>query len=271
MVKINYNKIIISLLTLFILVHLLAGALLYFYQEKMLFPGTKLSQSHQYQFDLPFKEVDIPVDGAIINALHFTQENSKGLVFFLHGNTGNLEKWTTGVDYYQRVNYDLFIFDYRGYGKSTSQIENQQQLHDDVRVAWDFIQNKYPNKPIVIYGRSLGTGLAVELARHVTADLLVLVSPYKSMLSMAKKRFPVMPEFIMRYPLRSDQLIGDVETPTAFFHGSEDTLISDSHSEILKSLMNIDAKLFIVDGAGHGDIHQFSAYTDNLTALLMSL
>ena len=66
--------------------------------------------------------------GATLHALHFMQEQPRGLVFFLHGNAGNLQTWTTGIDFYRRVNYDLFILDYRGYGKSTGHIESEQQL-----------------------------------------------------------------------------------------------------------------------------------------------
>jgi uncharacterized protein len=62
------------------------------------------------------------------------------------------------------VNYDLFIIDYRGYGKSTGRIESEVQLHADVRAAWEAIAPRYRGKPIVIYGRSLGTGLAASLA-----------------------------------------------------------------------------------------------------------
>lgn len=268
MKSVNWKRIVVSSLGAVCLFHLLMAIFLYFEQEKMLFPGSKLPGNYQYQFDVPFEELNLSVSGTTLNALHFTQENPRGLVFFLHGNSGNLASWATGADYYQRVNYDMFIFDYRGYGKSGGKIESQQQLHDDVRAAWDFISSQYQGKPIVIYGRSLGTGLAVELARQVKADLLVLVSPYISMLHMAKRRFPLIPSFILRYPLRTDKVIHDIKIPTAFFHGEEDTLIPKSHSKELQTLMSIDAKLFIVNDAGHNDIHHFDDYTDNLTKLL---
>ena len=114
-------------------------------------------------------------------------------MFFLHGNRGNLQTWTTGLDFYRRVNYDLFIFDYRGYGRSTGQNVDERQLDADVRAAWDAIAPRYRDKPIVIYGRSLGTGLAVRLAREVTPRLLVLVSPYASLVEEGLAALPVRP------------------------------------------------------------------------------
>ena len=75
----------------------------------------------------------------MMHALHITQLAPRGLLFFIHGNGGDLSTWATGIDFYRKVNYDLFIFDYRGYGKSTGRIESEAQLHADVRAAWDKI------------------------------------------------------------------------------------------------------------------------------------
>src|SRR6202049_875549 len=156
-----------------------AGALgtLYLTQERLGLPGTGLAGDFRFQFDQPFEEVWIPVQGASLHALHFKQPNPRGVVFFLHGNVGNLATWTTGVDFYRRVNYDLFIFDYRGYGKSPGHIESEEKLYTEARPANDAMAPLYREKPIVIYGRSLGTALAASLARAVHPRLLVLVSP----------------------------------------------------------------------------------------------
>ena len=186
-------------------------ALLYFAQERLIFPSTKLPADHAFRFGQQrFAEVRIPVPGATLHALHFTQPEPRGLVFFLHGNAGNLQTWTTGVDFYRHVNYDLFILDYRGYGKSTGTIDGEDQLHADVRAAWDAIAPRYRDLPIVIYGRSLGTGLAARLARDVPPALLVLVTPYSSLAAAARRAFPMAPDFLLKYRLRTDTLIGDV-------------------------------------------------------------
>lgn len=244
-------------------------ALLYFAQERLIFPATKLPADHVFRFDQQrFAEVRIPVPGATLHALHFTQPQPRGLVFFLHGNAGNLQTWTTGVDFYRRVNYDLFILDYRGYGKSTGAIDGEDQLHADVRAAWDAIAPRYRDLPIVIYGRSLGTGLAARLARDVQPALLVMVTPYASLSQAALRAFPIAPEFLLKYPLRTDRLIGDVKSPVLFVHGNRDTLIPLADSERLLALARPPAELLVVDGAGHNDIHTFPAYLEPLGAHL---
>ena len=247
-----------------------ALGLLYMTQERLILPASTLAADYRFQFDQPFEEVWIPVRGASLHALHFKQPNPRGVVFFLHGNAGNLVSWTTGVDFYRRVNYDLFIVDYRGYGKSTGRIESEGQLYADARAAYDAMAPLYRDKPIVIYGRSLGTALAASLARDVHPRLLILVSPFSSLAASAAQAYPWAPEWILKYPLRTDAVIGDVKSPILLIHGSEDKLIPLSHSERLKALARSPVELLVVPGAGHNDIHKFPVYLDGLAARLIA-
>jgi len=247
------------------------GALgaLHFAQERLIFPAARLPADHAFRFEQRFDELRVAVPGGSLDALHFMQPNPRGLVFFLHGNSGNLETWTTGVDFYRRVNYDLFIFDYRGYGNSTGAIESEDQLNADVRAAWDSIAPRYSGRPIVIYGRSLGTGLAARLARDVDPALLALAAPYTSLAASAKRAHPLAPEWLLKYPLRTDTIIGDVRSPVLLLHGTSDTLIPITDSQRLKALVRAPAELFAVGGAGHNDIHRFPSYLDALADRLV--
>lgn len=254
-----------------LLMCLYAGLLawLYWRQESLLFPGQKLPEDYRFNFPVPFEERFIEVDGATLNALHFRQPDPRGVIFFLHGNGGNLQGWTENIEYYQQVNYDLFIFDYRGYGKSSGRYSSQEQLIADVRAAWKSMQQAYDQAlPVVIYGRSLGTALGVHLAREVEAQLLVLVSPFIHMQAMAQRRFPYVPGAILRYPLRTDQMITQVEQPIVILHGSDDGFIPADHSRSLHALVSDSSELFIIDGAEHNDIHTYDDYLSTLTRLL---
>jgi alpha-beta hydrolase superfamily lysophospholipase len=248
----------------------------YLRQEGLLFHPEPLAQEAPLARGRPgdaqwVEEVRIPVPGAELHALHVRHPAPRGLVFFLHGNAGNVATWSTNLAYYQRVNYDLFLLDYRGYGKSSGQIDSEAQLHADVRAAWDAVAPAYAGRPRVVYGRSLGTGLAVHLAREVAPDLLVLVSPYVSVLELARRDYPVVADWVLKYPLASDAVIGTVRSPILIAHGGADTLIPVDHAHRLARLAGGPTQLLEVPGAGHDDIHRFPAYLDGLAARLAEL
>ena len=87
-------------------------------QERLLFHPDALPADHAFKRDADVHEVSVAVPGATLSALHLQLPAPKGVVFFLHGNGGNLESWFVNVDFYRRANVDLFMIDYRGYGKS---------------------------------------------------------------------------------------------------------------------------------------------------------
>ncbi|MEO8676066.1 MAG: alpha/beta hydrolase, partial [Casimicrobiaceae bacterium] len=115
------------------------------------------------------------------------------------------------------------------------------------------------------------TGLAARLARDVHPALLVLVSPYASLAAAAKRVYPLAPSWLLKYPLRTDTVIGDVTSPVLFLHGRDDAIIPASDSERLRSLARAPVELVLVDGASHNDIHNFPAYLDALAARLAHL
>jgi len=249
----------------------LAITLIWFYQEKLLFHPEPLNP--KFKFDLAYtSEVYIDVPNAKLHALYLRHpaEQSKGIVLFLHGNAGNLETWFTHTDFWLSTGYDVLMPDYRGFGKSTGHIESEAQLNDDVLRAWNLVASNYANKKHVIYGRSLGTGLAAKLATQVPTDLVVLVSPYESMTKIAHEYYPWVPSAILRYPLATDKILPQLQSKILLIHGTADKLISIDHSHRLQKL-NPNTQLVEIKGAGHGDIHNFEAYTDTLKQALSAL
>ena len=252
-------------------VYLFAVLLLYFMQERIIFPGDPLPADHRFRFDQAFDELTIPVPGATLSALHLHQPASRGLVFFIHGNAGNLETWTGGADFWRSAGFDLFIFDFRGYGKSTGRIGSEPELHGDVRAAWETIAPRYRGRPVVIYGRSLGTALAAELAREADPALLVLVTPYTSLTAIARRAYPWAPTSLLRYPLRTEAMIGEVRSPVLLLHGARDALIPLGESRRLLASIRAPAELVVIEDASHNDIQEYPAYLDALTRRLGSL
>src|SRR5690606_9244548 len=135
----------------------------------------------------------------------------------------------------EQVRFDVFMLDYRGYGKSTGKIRSERELHADVRAAYLSVAGEYAGRPIVLYGRSLGSGLATRLASELGTDLLVLVSPYTSLRELGRELFPWVPPFLGRYPLSTREWLPRVNAPVLLLHGDRDELIPIAHAARLKA------------------------------------
>ena len=120
------------------------------------------------------------------------------------------------------LGYDVFLPDYRGYGKSGGRISSQAQLLADADTVHRQLLAEYPESRTVILGYSLGTGPATWLAARHHPKLLILQAPYFSMRDMAARLYPFVPGFLLRYPMPTNELIGRVGAPVVLFHGDHD-------------------------------------------------
>ena len=242
-------------------------ALLWWGQERLLFHPEPLPADHRFDFGADVHEAWVDVPGARLHALHLQLPQPRGVVFYLHGNAGNLQSWFANADFYRRADIDLFMLDYRGYGKSSGAIGSQTQLLDDVRAAWAQVAPRYAGRKRVVFGRSIGTGLAATLAAEVQPELTVLVSPYLSMKALVAGHYPWLPSAVLRYPLRTDLALPQVRGQVLLVHGERDTLIPLQHSLDLQALLP-SAQLLRLPEAGHNDLHLQPAYLDALAAAL---
>lgn len=255
-----------------LLLYLLALGWLWARQERLLFqPDPWPGQDPPALSEPDVRSVWVDVDGARLHALHLQRPGARGLVFFLHGNAGNLASWFVNTEYYRRAGYDLFMLDYRGYGRSSGQISSEAQLMADVRAAFAQVAPQYQGRPVVVYGRSLGSGLAAQLATEVQPALTVLVSPYRSMAALAAEQYPFVPTALLRYPLRTDQALGRIRGPVYLVHGEQDRLIPPAHSVALQGSLGDRGRLLRLPDAGHNDIHESPAYLEGLRAALAAL
>jgi pimeloyl-ACP methyl ester carboxylesterase len=243
--------------------------LVYFRQEKLLFFPEPLPDD--FSLGMPgFEQVPIRVDGATLFAVHLKLPQPKGVIFFLHGNAGNVKDWIGDPQFYRSANFDLFMIDYRGYGRSSGRIESEAQLHADVAAAWEQIAARYRDLRKVVYGRSLGTALAARLAARIRPDLTVLVSAYWSIAELARLHYPLLPGFLLRYPMMTFLDIGRIEGRVLLIHGDQDRLIPFEHSVRLRSQAR-DAELVRISGGSHADLQDFDAYRQAIAEALAPL
>lgn len=258
-----------------VVLYLAVLGVLWWKQESLMFYPVPLPANHRLATAPDIHERTVEVVGARLSVLQLQLPDPKGVVFFLHGNAGNLDSWFSNVDFYRQANYDLVMPDYRGFGKSSGRIASAGQLRDDVRKVWDSVAQRYQGKRIVIYGRSLGTALAAGLAEELgergrPPDLTVLVSPYSSMRALSAEFYPWVPSALLRYPLDTASHLRRVRGPVLLVHAERDTLIGLHHVRALHEIAPT-ARLLVVPGAGHNDLHEFPVYRDTFRELLAHL
>ena len=238
-------------------------------QEKLLFYPEKLSSNYRFSFDNKFRELSIQVDKKThLNGLLFKTNHSKGLIFYLHGNAGSIDSWGSINDLYLKNNYDFFILDYRGYGKSEGHISSEKQLHQDIQIAYDSLKLLYDEKNIIIIGYSIGTGLATRLASTNNPKLLILKAPYYNLPDLAHQYIKLIPSFLIRYKLKTNEYIKRVKCSIVIFHGDQDEVIYTGSSYKLKELFKAGDRLIILKGQKHNGINDNPTYILELKRLL---
>lgn len=135
------RSIYFKLISFFISMYLILCLIMYLNQESFIFHPLKMNKETNYIYQNSFKEIAIKTtDGATISNLYFEAENPKGVVYFLHGNAGNLATWGDVAPIYLQLGYNVFITDYRGFGKSDGTITDQSQLFSDAQLGYDFLK-----------------------------------------------------------------------------------------------------------------------------------
>ncbi|WP_020538098.1 alpha/beta hydrolase [Lewinella cohaerens] len=231
------------------ILYALVCVVLYFQQERIIFNPTVLEDSFQFWEG---EEVYVPVEEDIdLHALWLKQPSTRGVVLYWHGNRGSNRRCLRQAENLAGLGYDVFMPDYRGYGKSDGHISSEKQLFADAQTVYDWLKQHYREDQIVVLGYSLGSGVATYLGTTNHPQHLCLVAPYRSMVEMKNLILPVVPSFLVKYPLRNDLRLGNVKVPVTLFHGTQDELIPFEHSLFLQKLLPQTAQLISLDGKGH--------------------
>ena len=249
--------------------YIIMGISLSFFQEKLLFLPTVLEQDHKFKFSQPFEELFLKAkDGSQLNALHFKVENSKGVILYFHGNAGDLQRWGEITRHFTRFNYDVLVMDYRSFGKSTGAI-SETALYEDAQLFYNYVSNIYSGDDIIIYGRSLGTGIATKIASENEIKHLILETPYTSITDIAKHRFPIFPvKLLLKYKMPTYQFIRNVDSPITIFHGTEDKVVPYKFGKQLYDLNLPKMDFITIEGGKHNDLVEYDLYQEHIFKLL---
>ena len=258
-----FVKILVSI---GIVLFLVAG-LLFFIQERLIFHPQRLPADYSFSFPVPFEEEVFENNGVNIHSIRFIKPESQGVILYFHGNAGALDSWGGLWADFQDIPYDLWIVDYRGFGKSGGGIVREQELHSDAEKLYEAAKVRYPKGDIIMYGRSIGTGVAAKLAAEHPPKMLILETPYFSFVDLVDQIAPWVPRFLLRFRLMTNEYVAEQTFPIHLFHGDQDGLIPASSSEQLAALGD-HIHFHRIEGAEHNNVGDFPKYQVLLRSIL---
>lgn len=262
------STIVIVIVSIYVITNVAA----YFLQEKFLFKAEKLPSDFEFKYpNQKSTEHNLYIgDDIRINGVHFSIPKPKGVVLYLKGNSRSIKGWGKFAVDFTRLGFDVVMVDYRGFGKSVGR-RSEKDIKGDMQQVYDILIGRVPEKNVIIYGRSMGSGFATKLASKNSPRMLILESPYYSMTKMAKRYIPFMPaSLILRFPLKTYKWIQYVQCPIKIIHGTSDRLIPFKSSLKLSKINPDQTRLYSVIGGGHNDLHTHEEYHRMLDEVLNS-
>lgn len=235
---------------------------LFIYQARLIFYPGRLPRNFIFRLGDRDKEIFLETsDHEEIHALYY-EGNRPEVILYFHGNAGDLSGWQFVSEDFTAHGYNFLIIDYRGYGKSSGKI-SEKGFYRDAEAAYTFlVQEKgYELDNIIVYGRSIGSGVAVDLASRYPVRGLILESPYSSLGKLANEKLPFLfPSLYLRFRFNNLEKIKNVKAPVILLHGGNDSLIPSSHSERLLKKITGKKKLILIKEGAHNDLNSFEEY-----------
>ncbi len=238
------------------------AAFMYVAQRKFqYFPQASAAQGFepaaQYQL-AGFDDVTIPTeDGEMLRAWYYARPNDDvPVILYMHGNAGSLADRHERFALFAREGFGVLAISWRGFGGSTGS-PSEAGLLEDGKAALRFLQGKgVDGSGVVLFGESLGTGIAVQLAADpaTTPKAMILEAPYTSAADVARNQYWFLPvELLMKDQFRSTEHAPQVTAPVFVFHGTADRIIPFQQGKRLSQAFAGPVQFHVMNGSGHID------------------
>lgn len=216
-----------KILLIVLITYLLVLVILYFFQRNLLYHpsennyfGDKLTVSID---KIKIKSKD---NIELMGWYHKKDSKNYKTILFLHGNAGSLENRIHKINHFQNMKINFLIIAWRGFSGNKGN-PTEKGLYEDAESAINWLKNKgIRTKDIIIYGESLGTGIATEIAQNNNFAGVILESPFTSMIDAAKNKYPFFPiRFLLKDKYESDKKIKNIKSPLLIMHGESDKIV----------------------------------------------
>ncbi len=218
---------ILSIVGLVVLIYLTITFVLYYSQRSLLYHPTENNYSGD-KLTVPIDKVRIKTNDNIelLSWYHDKDIQNYKTILFLHGNAGSLENRIHKINHFNEMEINFLIISWRGFSGNEGK-PTEEGLYKDAKSAVKWLINKgVKKKNIIIYGESLGTGVATEISQNESFAGIILESPFTSMVAAGKSKYPIFPiGLLLKDKYESDKKIKNIKSPVLVMHGEADTIV----------------------------------------------
>ena len=180
----------------------------------------------------------------------------------------NINRYAKFADIFTKNGYEIWMPDYPGFGKSRGEL-TEKNLYQTASLTFKLANEKYPGDKIIIYGKSLGTGIASQLASVKNCRFLILETPYYSIPDLFSCYVPIYPTgIISKYEIPTNKYLPKVKSPVIIFHGTADEVIPYRCSVKLKSVLKPTDEFISIRGGRHNNLSDFDTLKKKINNLL---
>lgn len=231
-----WKRVLRSVINILILFAIFFPLAVFFGERWLIFPGTSLVYRTPAAMNWEFEDVVLEVGEEKTHGWYIPLEKeSRGCVLFSHGNAGNIADRLESCELFRNLGFDVFVYDYGGYGQSTGK-PSEKRCYADIRAAWHYLsfERAIPDSRIVLFGRSLGGGPTAQLATEVKPGAIILESTFASIAQVAKRTFPILPmKLLLRTKFESIKKVSSFSAPLLVAHSPEDDVIPYENGKLL--------------------------------------
>ncbi len=242
-------------------------------EQRALYHPTKEIIDTPSRLGVSYEEVSFRTsDGETLNGWYVPGKNVKVTILYCHGNAGNISHRIHRIAFFHEMGVNFFIFDYRGYGKSSGK-PSEKGLYEDAAAAYNYLVSRKDigKTKIVVYGKSLGGAVAAEVCLRRNVSALILESSLASVILQAQQLYPFLPvKFLISQKYNTVARVKDISIPKLILHGENDQVIDFKQGELIFKSAS-EPKQFLPFEGGHNDeVYVTSlAYKDKLQKFLL--
>ncbi|WP_072682396.1 alpha/beta hydrolase [Arcobacter sp. LA11] len=248
-----------SLILIIIFVYMLITLIVYIFQRSLLYFPTTYTKIDGVE-EIYFKFNSIKLQGWVLN-----KGQEKALIYY-GGNAENIEQ---NIDSFKTLfpNRTVYLINYRGYGKSQGNPTEKNLFADGLKV---FDEIKLKHKSISLMGRSLGSGIASYISSKKEVEKLVLITPYDSILNVAKEAYSFLPvSFLLKDKYESFKYVSNIKASTLILYAKKDEVINPKRTKrLINEFKKEQISSVIIKNANHNDISNFKEYSLKLSNFL---